>query len=109
MLKAIADKQFLSQETRDFRLKRQKSAVCRRQWREIFVARDENEKSNMFDIFNNGQEIFISCDKYRSCAVFGDLFLKLGIRVTDKSLATKIARVRMYAILARDKISRLLR
>ena len=78
-LKATADEQFLSQETRDFCLKRQKSPVCGRQRREIFVARDENEKSNMFDIYNNRQEIFISCDKNRLCAVFGDLFLKQGI------------------------------
>ena len=77
-VKATAEEQFLSKR-RDFCLKKQKSPVCGRQRREIFVARDENEKSNMFDIYNNGQEIFISCDKNRSCAVFGDLFLKQGI------------------------------
>ena len=91
-----------------------------RKRREIFVSRDENEKSSMFDIYNNGQEIFISCDKNRSCAVFGYLFLKQGISyrkiscdkncscahvcnilARDKnlsSLAIKIARVRMHAI-----------
>ena len=77
--KATADEQYLSQETRDFCLKRQKSPVCGSQRREIFVATDKNKNSNMFDIDNNGQDIFISCDKNRSCAVFGDLFFKQGI------------------------------
>ena len=79
LVKATTEEQFLSQGTRDLCLKRLTSPVCGRQRREIFVARDENVKSNMFDIYNNGLEIFISCDKNRSCAVFGDLFLKLGI------------------------------
>ena len=38
-----------------FCFKRQKSLACGRQRRVIFVARDENEKLNMFDIYNNGQ------------------------------------------------------
>ena len=41
VIKATTDEQFLSQETRDFCLKRQKSLVCGRQRREIFLLETE--------------------------------------------------------------------
>ena len=98
LIRATADEQFLSQETRDFCLKRQKSPVCGRQRREIFVARDENEKSNMFDIYNNGHEIFISC------AVFGDLlFFQAGHKLPINLLRQKLLECACMQFLARDK------
>ena len=103
LFKATPDKQSLMQEMRDFCLKRQKSPVCGRQRREIFVARDENEKSNMFDIYNNGQEIFISCDKNRSYAVFWRSFSQAGHKLPINLLRQKLLVCACIQFLARDK------
>ena len=68
----------------------------------IFVSRDENEKSNMFDIYNNGQKIFISCGKNRSCAVFG-YFSQAGHKLPTILLRQRLLVCACMQFRARDK------